>query len=181
LALNTAGVAYHLTAISPVRPEHRRTLTSRLAGLAAEDPSPFARLPATHYVRLVPFDHLGAIGRGERMEPLHARYLLTSLIFDGDPNRYLVELAGVCRRQVEDVWGSCEGCPGPDDGVAFASWLRHDELDALHSFATIPAATARRIRSALSLRQRLIHFAVASQNSTAEDLHRAYRSEFTDH
>jgi hypothetical protein len=180
VALNRPGVAYHLTAIAPVRPEARSMLTRRLGELRATRPSPFARLADTHYVRLAPFSHLGATRAGEHLERLHARYLLTSLIFDGDPDRYLVALARECSQQVEDVWACCDGCPGAGDAAAFARWLRSHERAALHCFATVPDATAPRIGAALSLRQRLIHFAVDSQDRPAADLHRAFLDEFGD-
>jgi hypothetical protein len=178
MALNRPGVAYHLTAVVPVRADRQPELPLRLGELADLRPSPFAQLPATHYVRLAPFSHLGASRPGEHIERLHAGYLLTSIIFDGDPDRYLLALARRCRQQVEDIWGCCEGCPPAGDATAFAAWLRGHELAALHCFATIPDATAPRIRAALSLRRRLIRFAVATQDCAPAGLRRAYLDEF---
>jgi hypothetical protein len=171
----TSPPAYHLTSILAVKPEHRHALVARLNELP--EPSPFARLPGTHYVRLAPFDHLGADRPGEEVEQLDGTYLLASFIFDGDPGRYLVSLARICRDEVEAIFGCCEGWPGARDLAAFSAWVRDRECDALHRFGALPA-TAGHIRRALDLRQRLIGFAVDSQDLAAEDLHQAYLKRF---
>ncbi len=178
MAVKRPGVAYHLTAIAPVRPGLRRALAGRLNELRTERPSPFERLPGTHFVRVAPFDRLGVTRQGEQAERLPAGYLLTSLIFDGDPDRYLVALALRCREQVAGIWGCCEGCPPAGDGIAFAAWLRSCELDALHCFATVPDASAPRIRTALDMRRRLIRFAVATQDHSPGELQAAFHQEF---
>jgi len=177
VAVTNEAPAYHLTSILAVKPGHEPTLATRLRALSAADPSPFARLPATHYVRLAPFDHLGADVPGEAVEPVGGTYLLVSFIFDGDPDRYLVALARVCRREVEDIFGCCEGWPGPLDLAAFAAWVRGGERDALHRFGALPAS-APHIRSVLDLRRRLIDFAVDTQDVSASDLHEAYLKQF---
>jgi hypothetical protein len=169
--------AYHLTSILAVKPGHEPTLAARLSALSAVDPSPFARLPATHYVRLAPFDRLGANVPGETVEHLGGTYLLVNLIFDGDPDRYLVALARAGRPEVEDIFGCCEGWPGQRDLAAFAAWVRRCERAPLHRFGAV-AASAPHIRRVLDLRQRLIALAVDSQDACASDLHEAYLTRF---
>jgi hypothetical protein len=166
-----------LTAIFAVRPFDERTLAARLHRLAALDTSPFARLPATHYVRLAPFDRLGADRPGEEVEYLGAPYLLASIVFDGDPDRYLMSLARLCRQEVEEIFGCCEDWPGPSDLAAFAAWVRQHEYESLHQFGALPAS-APQILTALALRQRLVGFAVRTQDLPADDLHEAYLREF---
>jgi hypothetical protein len=169
--------AYHLTSILAAKKGLEPTLSARLGELSAADPSPFARLPATHYVRLAPFDHLGADVAGEEVEDLGGTYLLVSLIFDGDPDRYLVALARLCRSEVEGIFGCCEGWPGSRDLAAFAAWIRGHERSPLHRFGALPAS-APHIRRALDRRQQLIAFAVDSQDLAAADLHAAYLKQF---
>jgi hypothetical protein len=177
LALSPATGAYQLTAILAVRPPEEATLSARLAELSALDISPFGRLAATHYVRLAPFDRLGADRPGEQVEHLGATYLLTSIVFDGDPDRYLMTLARVCRQEVGEIFGCCEGWPGGDDLAAFAAWIRRHECGPLHRFGAV-RATGPQIIAALAQRDRLIGFAVGTQDLTAEDLHAAYLREF---
>jgi hypothetical protein len=177
LALSPATGPYQLTAILAVRPSEEATLSARLAELSALDISPFGRLAATHYVRLAPFDRLGADRPGEEVEHLHATYLLTSIVFDGDPDRYLMTLARVCRREAEEIFGCCEGWPGRDDLAAFAAWIRQHELGPLHRFGALPTA-APQIVAALAQRQRLIGFAVETQDLAPNDLYAAYLQEF---
>jgi hypothetical protein len=166
-----------LTAIFAVRPSEEQTLAARLHRLAALDTSPFARLPATHYVRLAPFDRLGADRPGEEEEYLGAPYLLASVVFDGDPDRYLMSLARLCRQEVEEIFGCCEDWPGPSDLAAFAAWVRRHEYASLHHFGALPA-TAPQIVAALALRRRLVGFAIRTQDLPADDLHEAYLHEF---
>jgi hypothetical protein len=173
----TSAPAYQLTSILAAKKGLEATLTARLSELSAADPSPFARLPATHYVRLAPFDQLGADVPGEEVEDLGGTYLLVSLIFDGDPDRYLAALARVCRPEVEAIFGCCEGWPGPRDLAAFADWIRRHERAPLHRFGALPAS-APHIRSALEKRQRLIAFAVDTQDLPAAELHEAYLKQF---
>jgi len=175
--VNKPAPAYHLTSILAVKKGHELSLASRLSALFAADPAPFARLPATHYVRLAPFDRLGADRPGEKVELVGGTYLLVSFIFDGDPDRYLVALARLCRPEVEDIFGCCEGWPGPQDLAAFAAWVRSGERGALHRFGALPAS-APQIRRALDLRQRIIDFAVDTQDLSASDLHEAYLEQF---
>jgi hypothetical protein len=168
---------YHLTSILAVKPGREQILATGLRALSAADPSPWTRLPATHYVRLAPFDHLGADVPGEMVEPLGRTYLLASFIFDGDPDRYLVALARVCRQEVADIFGSCEGWSGSSDLAAFAAWVRGGERHALHRFGALTASAAR-IRRVVDLRRRLIDFAVSTQDVSASDLHQAYLKQF---
>jgi hypothetical protein len=169
--------AYHLTSILAAKKGLEAALSARLSELSAADPSPFARLPATHYVRLTPFDHLGADVPGEAVEHLGGTCLLVSFIFDGDPDRYLMALARLCRPEVEDIFGCCEGWPGPRDLAAFAGWIRRHEHIPLHRFGALPA-TAPHVRRALDSRQRLIAFAVETQDFPAAALHEAYLNQF---
>jgi hypothetical protein len=175
--LSPATGAYQLTAILAVQPSEETTLSARLAELSALDTSPFARLAATHYIRLAPFDRLGADRPGEEVEQLHATYLLASMVFDGDPDRYLMTLGRVCRKEVEEIFGCCEGWPGRDDLAAFAAWIRQHEHGPLHRFGAL-TATAPQIIAALEQRQRLIGFAVDTQDLAPEELHAAYLREF---
>jgi hypothetical protein len=177
VAVTEQAPAYHLTSILAVKAGQEPTLAGRLQALTAANPSPFARLPATHYVRLAPFDHLGANVPGEEEELLGGTYLLVSLIFDGDPDRYLVALARVCAQEVEGIFGCCEGWAGTRDLAAFAALVRGSERPALHRFGALPAS-APHIRSVLDLRRRLIAFAVETQDLSAADLHEAYRKQF---
>ena len=177
MAVTEQAPAYHLTSILAVETGREPALAARLRALSGADPSPFTRLPATHYVRLAPFDRLGANVPGEEVEPVEGTYLLVSFIFDGDPDRYLVALARVCRQEVEDIFGCCEGWPGPRDLAAFATWVRSGEQSALHRFGALPAS-APHIRSVLDLRQQLINFAVDTQDLSASDLHEAYLKQF---
>jgi hypothetical protein len=175
--VNPPVAAYQLTAILAVRDSEHHALADRLRALTALETSPFTRLPATHYVRLAPFNRLGADRPGEVVEELGAAYLLASLVFDGDPNRYLMSLARVCRQEVEQIFGCCLGWPGPSDLTAFAAWILQHECAPLHRFGASPAASPG-ILAALALRRRIVGFAVGTQDLAADALHQAYLKEF---
>ncbi len=177
MAVNPPPAAYQLTAILAVRDSEEHALADRLRALSALETSPFARLPATHYVRLAPFNRLGADRPGEVVEELGAAYMLASLVFDGDPNRYLMSLARVCPKEVEEIFGRCHGWPGRSDLAAFAAWILGHECAPLHRFGASPV-TSPSVLAALALRQRIVSFAVGTQDLPADDLHDAYLKEF---
>ena len=83
----------------------------------------------------------------------------------------------MCRQEVEEIFGCCEGWPGRDDLAAFAAWIRQHEYEPLHRFGALPA-TAPQIIAAVAQRDRLIGFAVETQDLAAEELHAAYLREF---
>ena len=149
--------------ILAIQPGRELVLRDRI--LAWRD-SPFARLPSTHFARLVVLDRLVFEGP-ERLRPeFSLQYLLFSATFDaksGDErDRYLAQM---CRRmpdELEDVFGLCAGapCPVARDPARFRDWIVANQVDAGAFFAHRPAATVRQIRRARRLRRRVRDFAL---------------------
>jgi hypothetical protein len=157
------GTVYALTVILAIAPGSERAVRKRIR---AWQESPFARLPATHFARLVVLDRLAFEGP-ERLRPeISQQYLLFSATFDGDSSdardRYL---EGMCERipaQVESVFGLCAGAPRPLAGnpVAFRDWLVGHQIPACAFFGHRPTATVPDVRAARALRVRVRDFAL---------------------
>jgi hypothetical protein len=77
------------------------------------------------------------------------------------------------------VWGHCVGYPGSRAAEVFADYFRRNQIDASLFMAAYPKATVEDVRVSLALRQRIIDFAVATQEFDAPTLLAAYRKILT--
>ncbi|MEY2443136.1 MAG: hypothetical protein QOJ46_2562 [bacterium] len=160
--------------LTPIRPGLQGELRAYLDGLA--DESPLARLPRTHFARLmiVPDMPAGASYR----DPLDGPYLLFTANFDGDVDSWLDELAELLVPEVQEIWGRCIGCPEPASGAALKAYLWRNQLDSGVVFAAYGQASVAQIRGALDKRARLADFVVRAQDMEPADRRRAFLEEF---
>ena len=75
-----SGVVYALTVVLAITPGRERELRRRIRDWKQ---SPFARLPGTHFARLVVLDELVYEGPRRRRPQVPLQYLLFSATFDG--------------------------------------------------------------------------------------------------
>ena len=131
----------------PVEPSRVEDLRAVLKGLdgsmggSARPPSPFSRVPGTHFARLVLIDRRcgtpNPVPKGTPSMPmLRSAWLLFSADFDGAFDEWEFARRKVYRREFERyapglndcddlraVWSCCRGYPGRDDPKGFAEWL----------------------------------------------------------
>jgi hypothetical protein len=176
------GQAYALLAIVPIRAGHKAPLRRRLAALGRDGPSPFARVPAIHFARLVILDRLPHEGPPRLRQVLHQQHLLFSSVSDGGRDRLVDQL---CRRMpdtLDAVFDHCDGAPHPPsaDPQAFGDWIGRHQLDTAAFFAPYGDATVDEVRASLALRERIAEFAVRMQYAPARQLQAEFERELAE-
>jgi hypothetical protein len=160
------GTAYALTVILAIRPGCEQLLRRRIRAWKKRPVSPFARLPNTHFARLVVLDRLVFEGPEERRPEISLQYLLFSATFDGDSgaarDRYLERMCERLPAEVESVFGLCAGapCPVAENPARFRDWLVSNQLKVSAFYAHSPTAKVRDVRRARALRRRVRAFAL---------------------
>jgi hypothetical protein len=116
--------------------------------------------------RAVPGTHLA------RVQVLEDRELLLAADYDGRLEPWLMAAAG----QLDSVLSHCAFWPGADKPAEVVEWARERSFPAGFSVVGAPSATVEEIGHALSLRERLRHFAAASEGLADEALHSAWKA-----
>lgn len=178
---NISGQAYALTMLAPIVPGREDVLRETVEGFGTGAESPLAKLETTHFARLVIISHCIHQGGRQRREQLANQYLLFSTDFDGPLERYLDAICDRMAAEADALWGHCVGYPGTHDRSAFGHYVRHNQLETKFPFAPYGERTVQEVRSALALRERLIHFAGRTQALPPADLWRSYEQTFGAH
>jgi hypothetical protein len=173
LTSNVLGRHYALTVLTPIAPGAEPSLRRYLEGLA-QDRSPFARLPRTHFGRWVIVPGFVQDPSQDRQDDLGGPYLLFSATFDGDLDSYLDDLVTELAGEAAVIWGACIGAPQPAGGPALKAYLRFNQIPTGLFYSAYPQATVHDVQSALERRRRTIEFAVRAQGLAADDLRRAF-------
>lgn len=173
---NVAGKTYALMVLTPIRPGAEAELRSCLEGLRED--SPFARVPRTHFTRLMIIPDMPAPPGASYRDPLDGPYLLFTANFDGDLDSWLDELAEVLVPEAQEIWGRCIGCPEPASGAALKAYLWRNQLDSGVVFAAYGQASVEQIRVALDKRARLTDFVIRAQDMEPVERRRAFLEEF---
>ena len=157
------GQARALTLLTRVVRSRERALREALDGLPKGEASPLARLPGTHFARLV-------IVTG--IEP-DSEYLLFSSTFDAGPE-YLGEICARIPKEADAIWSNCDGYPGADDPHAFVRYMQRHRLRTNLFVAAYPDATLPDVQRALGLRERLIDLVPRAESMTPEELQASF-------
>jgi len=177
LTSNVADQMYALTVFTPISAGCEDDLRLFLDSLQ-QGPSPFGRLTATHFARLVIVPNFIADPSERSPDALPCPYLLFSATFDGSLDRYLEDLCGPLVPETHEIWGRCVGAADPATGSALAAYLRHNQIQTGLFFSAYPDANVQTVRDALETRAKAIAFARAGQGMDAEALHEAFMKEF---
>jgi hypothetical protein len=178
-ARNISGQAYSLTVITPIMDGRETQLAEYLNGLQGGDRSPLAEVRGTHFARWVVIGDVVYEGpqEGEREHLKHARLLFTSN-FDGELDSYLEALRTGMRASADAIWGNCIGYPGSGEAGAFASYMRHHQIDSSLFFAAYGDRTVEEVQRSLALRIKFIEFALGAQGLPTAELKAAFLQEF---
>jgi hypothetical protein len=175
------GTAYGLTVILAIRPGRERELRRRILDW---DDSPFARLPNTHFARLVVLDRMVFEGPARLRPEFSLQYLLFSATFDGESaearDDYLEQMCAQMPRELEHVFGLCCGapCPVARDPAKFQRWIVDNQVPVSSFFAHAPNATVPQIEDACRLRRRVRAFALANAYRRPDLLQRRFEEAF---
>jgi hypothetical protein len=123
--------------------------------------SPFARLGAVHFARLVVLPGLERQDADQPADDLGGPYLMFSAFFDGERDALLAELCEAMPDEADRVWRHCRGYPGHPgrQGATFRAWLERHRVPATAIFGAYPDATVADVRAALAFRERFRDFA----------------------
>jgi hypothetical protein len=175
------GSAYALTVILAIRPGRERELRARIL---AWDDSPFARLPSTHFARLVVLDRMVFEGPARLRPEFSLQYLLFSATFDGESGEardgYLEQMCEQMPAELERVFGLCCGapCPVAGDPARFRDWVVANQIPVSAFFAHSPTATVPQIKRARGLRRRVRDFALANAYQRPDVLQEQFEQAF---
>jgi Dyp-type peroxidase family len=162
---------------------------------AYEMDSPFARVPGTHFARLVVLEHavrqerpafrrwtarlLDLITHGARPprpDDLPHPYLLLTATVDGDPAAFFARLRAL-GPDADAIWGDCAGYPRHSaDQAAFVRFFEERSVRADYTFAGAPDGTVAEIQDAVRLRRQLAAFAARAGDVSDDALLRRYRT-----
>jgi hypothetical protein len=171
---NVMGQARGFMAITPVDPGQEAALRAYLEGLPQAD-SPLARLPGTHFARLVIVDHLVPENE-EHPDRLPCPMLVFTACYDGAEDPFLDALVRDLADEAREIWGRCVGCPDPS-GAALRAYLLHNQINSGFFVSGYKDATLPAVRKALHNREKVIELAVRGQSMSPAQLRAAFVSE----
>jgi len=172
-----SGQATAFMALTPIRPGSEGELRSYLEALP-QTGSPLARLAGTHFARWVILDDWVNDPSQPREDHLQSHYLIFTSNFDGPLDPYLDELCVKLAPEAREIWGRCIGYPPEATGPQLKAYLLHNKIDTGFFVAAYPHATVPQVKAALAARERLIAFAVRTQDMGPDELLRAFTEEF---
>lgn len=177
MSSNVSGQAYALTTIAPIEPGREEELRAYLEALP-HDPSPLAAVRRTHFARWVILEDFCQEEEQPHEDHLAQPQLIFTSNFDGPLETYLDELIAKLGERAGEIWGRCGGCPEGASAAELKAYLLAHRIDTGFFFAAYGGATVERVRAALDRRERLISFAVESQEMEPAELQSAFLARF---
>ena len=178
---DVSGQAFALTVLTPIAASEDEALRGYLENLRANgERGPLARLPRTHFGRLVivrDFDFVS--DKVPDPDHLSTPHLLFTACFDGDLDSYLDELGAELATEAQEIWGRCAGAPSPAAGPALKEYLKAHRIKTGFFVAAYGQATVPQVKAALERREQLIAFAQQAQAmQTNAELKQAFLEQF---
>jgi hypothetical protein len=167
--INRAGLAVLL----PVLRGKETVVADAVAALPNGTKSPFARIGATHFARLILLAAFPARGTGKTLDGVPA-CLFFGAEFDITVGGYLEALTSLMPEEADVLFGSCAGYPGARVPPLFAKWMNRHRVRAGFSLHANPQARVGQVTHSLRLRARIIRFAVETRALDAGGLKAAW-------
>lgn len=175
---NVLGGTYALTVMTPIARGGEVGLREHLESLPIGPESPLAKLERTHMARWLIMPQLFDQGPPQKPDWLKSQWLVFTSDFDGELDSYLDDICEHMGPEADEIWGHCVGYPGATDRAAFKRYMRHNQIDTTVPFGACPELTVAQVRDVVTLRERLIAFAVEAQDMGPDELYDAYRKSF---
>lgn len=178
---NQSGQSYGLTILSPIinngsRPAAQDlALRHHLSKLANGEHSPFAKVPGTHFVRLVVMDDVVFVGYPARDDHLKSQYLICTMDFDGPLEPYLQTLARTIPAELNAIWKHCVGYPGAADTGKFAEYMKKCQVETTLYFSDVNDRTLDQTLKALLVKTAVTAFVERYQGQPASVVQQAFR------
>jgi hypothetical protein len=176
----TIGGVSELVLFTPIRqgtiPGEQRCYEQRLTDelrdlsvrVKAGRPNPIMRIPTIHFARwliIVPGQYLYQDMGGKVKDYPYHSWLLFTAYFDGDVKTYLDDFSEVLAKDVDRIWGNCEGYPakGSSDFDAFWAYAKHYQLSTLAFYNAYPGVTVPRVHELVAFRRAFDEFVAATR------------------
>jgi hypothetical protein len=166
--VNRVGVAYSLTVIAPIVAGREQEAREALEALPADF---LAELEGLHFSRIHVVSELVFQGPRQRhRDHLTASHLVFTSTVDGELEPYLEAL-----RPLADTWWQyCAGYPGDD----FVTWVRAHQVDSALFASAHAEATVPDVLESLTVRERIIDFAIEARALGPAELQQRFREAF---
>jgi hypothetical protein len=177
---NQSGQLYGLTILSPIlggytkEVAHDMILRKYLSHMPNGEHSPFAKVPGTHFARLVVMDDVVFVGSPTQEEHLNSAYLVFTSDFDGDLDNYLQSMASVIPEVLDAIWSNCVGYPGAGDVGKFTEYMKKCQVTTTFYFADVNDKTLGQTLTALMIKSEVADFIALNQGQPAATLQQAF-------
>ena len=176
----TIGGVSELTLFTPIRQgiipgetrSYEQRLTDELRELServeAGRANPILRIPTIHFARwliLVPGQYLYQDAGGTVENYPYHSWLLFTAYFDGDVKTYLDDFSEVLAKDVDRIWGNCQGYPleGSSNFDAFWAYAKHYQLTTLAFYNAYPGLSVPRVHELHDFRRMFDQFVAATR------------------
>jgi len=180
---NQSEQLYGLTILSPIINNGSRAasqdlaLRKHLSTLANGVHSLFARVPGTHFARLVVMDDVVFVGHPSAIDHLGSQYLIFTSDFDVtvDLDTYLRSMAQTIPVELDQIWKHCVGYPGAADAGKFADYMKKCQVETTFYFADVNDKTLGQTLKALKVKDELSAFVEMNQCRHGGELQGAFK------
>jgi hypothetical protein len=161
-----------LAALLPVLEGEEDELRVALEAMPAGPASPFGRLGSTHFARLVVVDEFPSRNGGTLADM--PTCLFFGAEFDATVAGYLEALCALLPDEADAIFGTCVGYPGANVPPLVIDWMLRHRVRPGFSIHGNPQADVRQVINSLSLRERIIEFAVETRTLPSAALKAAW-------
>jgi hypothetical protein len=166
--INREGLAVLL----PVLKEREEELNAALDALPAGRASPFGRIGSTHFARLVVVHEFPSRNDGTLADM--PTCLFFGAEFDATVAGYVEALCALLPDEADGIFGTCVGYPGANVPPLVIDWMLRHRVRPGFSIHGNPQADVRQVIDSLSLRERIIEFAVETRTLAPAELKAAW-------
>jgi hypothetical protein len=177
---NTAGRAYGLTVLCPLRDDRRAehsfaaAVRERLAQIALDEDSPMARVPNTYLCRFFVLDQVPYQGQPAEIEHLKSKYLVFVCELHGELEPYLHGMWKNAREMIERVFEYCIDFEGVKKPEEFANYIQRCQVKTTFYFNGSTDAPLEEQLKTLYLKQEFAKFVRENQGRSALDVQQAF-------
>ena len=176
----TIGGVSEVTLFTPIKqgvvPGETRSYGQRLNDelnnlcdrVVAGIPNPIMRIPTIHFGQwliIVPAQYLYFDKQSIDPSYTYRSWLLFTSEFDGDMKTYLDDFSAILGKDVDRIWGNCEGYPsdGAQDFDAFWAYAKGYQLTTQAFYNAYPGVSVTRIHELARFRQLFDAFVAATR------------------
>jgi hypothetical protein len=177
---NTAGRAYGLTVLCPLRDDRRAdhsfaaALRERLAAIPLDEESPMARVPNTYLCRFFVLDEVPYQGDPASNEHLQSKYLVFVCELHGELEAYLRGMWENAREMIERVFEYCIGFEDIKTADEFTYYIKRCQVKTTFYFNGSTDAPLEEQLKTLYLKQEFAKFVCENQGRTALEVQQAF-------